>query len=201
MATDLEEEARSESSEDDLLLDRDIIMDSHNLAEDRQDDSEEEEGNLVLLDNEIKQNMDFEGFVSIEQPDFNMVDSNGGSKIVHPTRIKKDVFHLIETIPVSLKHGMAKEFKRRFRDCLVVFDSSGKQKVEEVLKKQNMTWEEALLDTSKSEWVFKRVRRYIPPSDILISPYLKNYSKLTVKPCVKTSKSPFSTKKLRRPPN
>lgn len=57
-----------------------------------------------------------------------------------PSRILKDAFHVMQMIKISLKHGMAKDFMRRFRDALFVVDPDEKKKVEEYLVSTGIDW-------------------------------------------------------------
>ncbi|KAI8884205.1 hypothetical protein K501DRAFT_272009 [Backusella circina FSU 941] len=57
--------------------------------------------------------------------------SNTSTKL--PSRVLKDPFYLMDMLKISLRHGMAKEFMRRFRDCLFVVGLEDKIKVEEYL--------------------------------------------------------------------
>lgn len=78
------------------------------------------------------------------------------SQPIH-SRILKDVFHLMQMIRVSRKHGLSKPFARDFRDALFVIDESDKENVKSVLEKQGQTWHEKLV--KNPDWVFRRVKR------------------------------------------
>jgi hypothetical protein len=78
-----------------------------------------------------------------------------------PSRILKDPFHLMDMIKVNLNHGIAKDFSRRFRDCLFVVDPEDKTNVEEYLNSIGSSWESYLVE--KPDFLFERARRYIPP--------------------------------------
>jgi len=60
---------------------------------------------------------------------------------------------------------MAKQFSRYLRDALLVPDEIDKASVEAFLKKKNITRDQAV--RSKSDWVWQRARRYIPPPEAL----------------------------------
>lgn len=82
-----------------------------------------------------------------------------------PSRVLKDAFHLLDLIKVSLRHGLSKDFIRRFRDALFVIDTDDKQRVEAYLISIGTDWNTRLLADPK--FIFDRVRRYIPPPDEL----------------------------------
>ncbi|CAO3624567.1 unnamed protein product [Mucor hiemalis] len=54
--------------------------------------------------------------------------SNGPAAV--PSRILRDVFHVLDLIKVKLSHGMAKDFTRRSRDAFPAFHPHNKGKVE-----------------------------------------------------------------------
>jgi hypothetical protein len=82
-----------------------------------------------------------------------------------PSRVLKDAFHLLDLIKVSLRHGLSKDFIRRFRDALFVVDTEDKQKVENYLVSIGTDWNTRLV--SDPEFIFTRVKRYIPPPEEL----------------------------------
>jgi hypothetical protein len=89
-----------------------------------------------------------------------------------PTRVFQDVFHEMQRINrhISKDHSLAKQFSRFLRDALLLPDKIDKARVEAVLKKDGKTWDQAV--RSKPDWVWDRVRRYLPPPDSL-EPVLK----------------------------
>jgi hypothetical protein len=88
----------------------------------------------------------------------------------------QDILHEMKRVTKTIdqRHSLAKQFARWLRDALLVPDKIDRAKVEAVLKKSNITWEQAL--RSKPEWVWERVRRYIPPAEYL-EPVLKTLFK------------------------
>ena len=86
--------------------------------------------------------------------------------ITVPSKILKDAFHIMQMIRVSLKHGMAKDFIRRFRDALFVVDPDDKRKVEEYLVSVGTDWKTKLLADPK--YIFQQVKRWIPPASGLL---------------------------------
>ncbi|KAI8371102.1 hypothetical protein BD560DRAFT_446758 [Blakeslea trispora] len=55
-------------------------------------------------------------------------------------------------VPVSLRHGMAKDFKRRFRDCLFAVNQEDKRKVEEYLTSIGSDWDMHLVNNLDLVW-------------------------------------------------
>jgi hypothetical protein len=96
------------------------------------------------------------------------IEDNGSTNTAKrvPSRVLKGPFHLMDMLKISLRHGMAKDFMRRFRDCLFVVDLEDKRKVEEYLHSVNSNWETCLIENP--DFLFERVRRYIPPADQLL---------------------------------
>ncbi|KAJ7681915.1 hypothetical protein DFH06DRAFT_1387871 [Mycena polygramma] len=84
-----------------------------------------------------------------------------------PTRVLQDVWHLMGRVTkkVDKRHSLAKQFARWLRDAIFVPDKIDKAKVEAVLKRGGITWNQAV--RSRPEWVWARVRRYIPSPDII----------------------------------
>jgi hypothetical protein len=80
---------------------------------------------------------------------------------------------------------MSKDFMRRFRDCLFVVDVEDKRKVEEYLHSIGSTWDTYLVE--KPDFLFERVRRYIPPPDQLLPVIKLLFEKYGPLKCIKTS--------------
>jgi hypothetical protein len=104
------------------------------------------------------------------EKDQQLRDENDAISNVYLTRVKKDIFHLIDMIRVSLRHRISKEFKRRYRDALFMVDSDDKKLVTEYLARNGSSWDECLLE--RPGWLLQRVRRYVPQPHILY-PLLK----------------------------
>ncbi|KAG6379505.1 hypothetical protein JVT61DRAFT_9996 [Boletus reticuloceps] len=86
--------------------------------------------------------------------------------LVH-THILGDVWHLFHQFPISLHHGLRRPFTRALSAAIFLTNTNDKRAVEEVLRAQNMTYSAKL--KSRPEWVLTRVRRYVPPPEILYS--------------------------------
>ncbi|KAI7893695.1 uncharacterized protein EV154DRAFT_581873 [Mucor mucedo] len=71
----------------------------------------------------------------------------------------------MDMIPIQKTHGFSKEFSRKFRDVLFVNDPEDERLVTEYLKTRNISLEKMMV--KNSDWVLKRVRRYVPsPSEL-----------------------------------
>ncbi|KAG2191844.1 hypothetical protein INT47_009991, partial [Mucor saturninus] len=95
----------------------------------------------------------------------NLPNANQSQQI--PSRILKDAFHVMQMIRVSLKHGMAKEFSRRFRDAMFVVDLEDKRAVSQYLDSIGTDWESYMV--KNPDFILERVSRYIPPPEELFN--------------------------------
>ena len=88
------------------------------------------------------------------------------SMTVLRSRILGDIWHLFHQFPIPLHHGLRRPFSRALSSAIFFTDPGDRHAVEEVLQKMgNMTYEAKLL--CKPKWVLARVRRYVPPPEIL----------------------------------
>ncbi|KAL9536910.1 hypothetical protein MBANPS3_012261, partial [Mucor bainieri] len=84
-----------------------------------------------------------------------------------PTLVLKDAFHLMDSIPVTDKHGTHKVFMSQFRDALFAPSKEDIKKVKEVIvTKLKSTWKK--MQEDNPTWIKKRVRRNIPPANQLL---------------------------------
>ncbi|KAI8635765.1 hypothetical protein BD408DRAFT_149579 [Parasitella parasitica] len=89
-----------------------------------------------------------------------------------PTRVLKDVFHLMDMIPINLNHGMSKEFSRKFRDALFVNNIDDEEMIRNYLNglpdgDPNKTTFDQLIK-KRPGWALKRIRRYVPKPEELV---------------------------------
>jgi hypothetical protein len=70
---------------------------------------------------------------------------NTCSNPVVRSRVLKAAFHLMDQIKVPRRHGLAKDFSKKFRDALFLVDEVDKKNVEVDLKKKKSSWKEMLL--------------------------------------------------------
>ena len=119
------------------------VLDEHELSDDDDDNDMDESDDNVL------------GYT---QP------SSSGSV---PSNIIGDVFHEEHRLSKTLsrRHSLARIFSIYLSDTLLVPDKGDRKRVESVLAKQNLKWDQ--VRKSSSEWLFRRVRRYLPEKSIL----------------------------------
>ncbi|KAI8136866.1 hypothetical protein BJV82DRAFT_675472 [Fennellomyces sp. T-0311] len=107
------------------------------------------------------------------------------------SRVLRDIFHVIDYVDVSLKHGLAKEFKRRFRDAMFVVDSDDRTRVEAFLQdKGGRSWNEEA--DRNPDWVFSRVKRVVPPPSELLPKVHRLFQTLGPLKCAKTGQALFN---------
>jgi hypothetical protein len=106
------------------------------------------------------------------------------------SRVLKDIFHLMEQIDISLKHGLSKEFKRRLRDAIFVPDKDDRERLEAHLAAKNITWEEAV--DRFPDWLWQRVKRAVPPPDQLYPVVKELFDTYGPLKCARTGHSLFS---------
>lgn len=80
-------------------------------------------------------------------------------------RILGDIFHLMHQFKISMHHGLRRPFARALRDAIFLPDPDDKAAVEGVLSKKNISFDQKVL--YKSDWVWQRVKRLVPPPEIL----------------------------------
>ncbi|CEP10484.1 hypothetical protein, partial, partial [Parasitella parasitica] len=66
------------------------------------------------------------------ESDYDRVNQLNSSASLHK-RVLKDVFHLMDMIPIRLDHGMSKEFMRKFRDALLVNNAEDEERIRSYL--------------------------------------------------------------------
>jgi hypothetical protein len=82
-------------------------------------------------------------------------------------RVLGDIWHLMDQFKISVHHGLRRPFSRALRDALFLPDPEDKAAVERVLEKRKTTFKQMVL--SKPDWVWQRVKRYVPPPEILVA--------------------------------
>ncbi|KAF6741970.1 hypothetical protein DFP72DRAFT_1179861 [Ephemerocybe angulata] len=83
------------------------------------------------------------------------------------SRVLKDPFHLMDLFPISLRHGLTREFFCTLRDALFIFDRRDANRIAlwGQLQQPKLTFEQ--IRKHYFEWLKKRSRRFIPPPEIL----------------------------------
>jgi len=82
------------------------------------------------------------------------------------SRVCGDIFHLHHQFPIAMHHGLRRPFMRALSASLFVPHPEDKAAVEAFLRNKGTSYNVKLL--SKHDWVLKRVRRYVPPPEILL---------------------------------
>ena len=83
------------------------------------------------------------------------------------SRFKGDIWHLFHQFGIPLSHDLRRPFARTLSAAIFLTDLDDKQAVKEVLKRKGITYESKL--KSHPWWILSRVRRYVPPPEILFS--------------------------------
>ncbi|KAL9536765.1 hypothetical protein MBANPS3_012383, partial [Mucor bainieri] len=86
------------------------------------------------------------------------------------TRVVKDIFHLMDMIKPYKRHGLYKEFTRKFSETLFTLDEEDVKKVKQALSSKGESWETKM--KYDRGWVWKRVKRRVADPPTLI-PMLK----------------------------
>ncbi|CEP10953.1 hypothetical protein [Parasitella parasitica] len=93
------------------------------------------------------------------------------------TSVVKDIFHLMDMIKSYKKHSIYKDFTRKFNESLFTIDEDDKAKIMKTFAKAKAEnhqfphdWESKM--KYDREWLWKRVRRKMPPPHVLL-PLLK----------------------------
>jgi hypothetical protein len=77
----------------------------------------------------------------------------------------KDIWHLMDMVKVSSRHGLAREYSMRLRDAIFIVDEDDKRGVLQYLARKRISWEDQL--ARKPKWILRRVRRVVPPPEEL----------------------------------
>jgi hypothetical protein len=80
--------------------------------------------------------------------------------------VLKDALHLMDILKISMRHGMSKDFMRRFRDFLFIIDAEDKKNVEAYLESIGSTCDTYMVE--KPDFILERASRYIPPAHELL---------------------------------
>ncbi|EPQ50510.1 hypothetical protein GLOTRDRAFT_133880 [Gloeophyllum trabeum ATCC 11539] len=86
-------------------------------------------------------------------------------------RVLGDIFHVMHEFKISVHHGLRRPFSRALRDAFFIPDPEDKAIMETFLEGRNTTWDKMLLFHSR--WLFQRVKRIVPPAEILL-PRVRN---------------------------
>jgi hypothetical protein len=107
------------------------------------------------------------------------------------SRVLEDIFHVMNRLKLKKTHSLSREFMRRMRDAIFLLDKEDVAAVKKVLESQmKLSWNKAL--RYKSDWLWKRIRRYVPPPEILTDRLTKLFQTMGVMECSKTNEKLFS---------
>jgi hypothetical protein len=83
----------------------------------------------------------------------------------HHRSVLGDAFHFMDRVKVPVHHDWKAAYFSALRDAIFIFDVDDKKKVQSVLLSKGKTWEQEV--SFHSRYICRRVRRYIPPGEIL----------------------------------
>ncbi|KAI9489513.1 hypothetical protein BDB00DRAFT_876272 [Zychaea mexicana] len=96
----------------------------------------------------------------------------------------------MDILKVSRKHGLSKGFSRTFDDALFLDDEIDKRLVTAVLEeKKETTWDKKLAEDP--DWIFKRVKRVVPPPKDLYPMVKKPFETYRPLRCARTRRPLF----------
>ncbi|KAI8143102.1 hypothetical protein BJV82DRAFT_668743 [Fennellomyces sp. T-0311] len=104
-------------------------------------------------------------------------------------RILKDIFHLMAMLKISKRHGLAKEFARRFRDAIFIINTEDRNRVERHLRSIGMSWN--YMFVKNPAWVLRRCRRTVPQPDVLYPVVLALFNEYGNLVCAKSGQPLF----------
>ncbi|BGP51804.1 hypothetical protein JCM10450v2_007760 [Rhodotorula kratochvilovae] len=82
------------------------------------------------------------------------------------TRVLIDLWHLMDRIPVSKRHGCLAAFCRAFSAALFIPDATDKAVIEARLSRLGSSWDAEV--AKNGDWVWARCRRTVPPPHQLV---------------------------------
>ena len=88
------------------------------------------------------------------------------SRNVLRSRVLGDIWHLMHQFPISQAHGLRRPFARALRMAFFQYDPEDQKNLEMFFESKGVSWEYVL--RSHSSWLLRRVRRFVPPPDILL---------------------------------
>ncbi|KAI8136513.1 hypothetical protein BJV82DRAFT_640023 [Fennellomyces sp. T-0311] len=111
-------------------------------------------------------------------------------------RILKDVFHLMNMLKISKRHGLSKEFAREFRDALFVVNTEDKARIERHLQTTGLTWD--YMRVKNPAWIQRRCRRTVPQPQSLYSTVQLLFAQYGHMVCAKTGRELFDDEPWRQ---
>ncbi|GBE82644.1 hypothetical protein SCP_0410290 [Sparassis crispa] len=95
------------------------------------------------------------------------------------SRVLGDIWHLHDQFPISQHHGLRRPFARALSAAMFIPDLKDKAAVEAVLRDLGISYNSKVL--LQPQWVLQRMRRYVPPPEILlhrVTAVIKTYGPL-----------------------
>lgn len=87
------------------------------------------------------------------------------SKFVIRSRVLKDPFHVFNMIYISRTHALRIPFAQALRDAMFIPHPEDRRRMIDWLHVKSLTWD--FMVQYKAKWVWKHVRRTIPPPEVL----------------------------------
>ncbi|KAL9545729.1 hypothetical protein MBANPS3_007001 [Mucor bainieri] len=157
-------------------------------------------------DDKIQDSDDKEEYSDIE--DEEMPGQASTSIPTRPTRVLKDVFHAMDMLKLPMRHGAFKDLMRSYRNALFVLDAEDKQRVETVIQHDkklqrkfgsgqtfNKMWAKC------PDWILQRVKRVVPPPDLLLPIIQKLFSTYGHMKCAKSGNKLFDKQAWKKAKN
>ena len=88
------------------------------------------------------------------------------SQNVLRSRVLGDIWHLMHQFPIAQAHGLRRPFARALRTAFFQYDPEDQKNLEIFFESKGVSWEYVL--RSHSSWLLRRVRRFVPPPEILL---------------------------------
>ena len=120
--------------------------------------------------------------------DINFAESQNDDQRVY-NRVVKDIFHLMDMIKPYKRHGLYKEFTRKFSDSLFTIDEDDKKNVESVLLENGQTWDNEM--KYERNWLWERVKRKVASPDTLVPTLKSLFLSLGPLKCSKSGRTLF----------
>jgi hypothetical protein len=95
------------------------------------------------------------------------------------SRVCGDIFHLHHEFLIPVSHGLRRPFTWALSGAIFLPNADDKAAIDAVLKKNGEVYEKKIL--THPSWILKRLRRYVPPPEILlprVTAVIKTYGPL-----------------------
>jgi hypothetical protein len=82
------------------------------------------------------------------------------------SRVLSDLWHLMDQFKIPVCHGLQRPFACALQDAIFLVDQEDKAVVQNVLASRGTPFDQMVL--WNSDWVWQRVKCYVPPPEILV---------------------------------